>query len=875
MPAIDFDAVFRELTGTDPFPWQRALYERFVAGEIPASCSLPTGLGKTSVIHVWLLALATNPKRLPRRLVYVVNRRTVVDQTTSEVERLRERLPRVPHVADALWELCSSRPELIDRVRDVPLAISTLRGQFADNREWSADPARPAVICGTVDMIGSRLLFSGYGCGFKTRPLHAGFLGQDALVVHDEAHLEPAFQSLLVAIENEQRRCNDFRPLKVMELTATSRTNREKPFELSDADHENETVRQRVNAGKRLYLHEDRDKTKLADEIAERALDCGKRFPGAAVLVFVYGVEDVDRVAKKLPAGSFEKLTGTLRGFERDGLVKRPIFQRFLPPSNRSDGDAPQPGTVYLVCTSAGEVGVNISADHLACDLSTFESMAQRFGRVNRFGTCRDTEIHVVHPQERSFDDKNPIDAPRRRTLALLRSLSGDASPTALGRLDSRARQEAYASKPNDEFTTSDILFDAWALTTVRDKLPGRPPVEKYLHGIREWEPPETQVAWREEVWELRPRLATDAARTPLERDARDRLAKLAPDLIADYPLKPHELLRDRTDRVFKHIVAIAARRPAEYAWVVDDEGAVEVFTLVELADKDKKDRLSGRTLLLPPAVGGLRDGSLDGTVAEPTDLDVADEWYTDETRSVRRRQRLWGDEAPPGMRRVRKIDTRAEQEESDEELTERRFWFWYERAVGGDSDGSKSAPGAVLLQVHTDDVVRNTSAIVAKLDLGELAEALVVAAQCHDLGKVRKVFQTVLGNRDHPNTVLAKSGKKGGRIEERYRHEFGSLIDARSHEGFAKLTEELQEFVLHVIATHHGRGRPHFPADEAFDPEHPDGAARAAASEVPQRFARLQRRYGRWGLAYLESLLRAADYAASADPSECVKGGA
>lgn len=150
------------------------------------------------MIHVWLLALASGAK-VPRRLVYVVNRRTVVDQTTTEVEKLRDALPSAPTVNEALWELCALKPEKRDE-KDRPLAISTLRGQFADNREWSADPARPAVICGTVDMIGSRLLFSGYGCGFKTRPLHAGFLGQDALIVHDEAHLEPAFQELLLAI---------------------------------------------------------------------------------------------------------------------------------------------------------------------------------------------------------------------------------------------------------------------------------------------------------------------------------------------------------------------------------------------------------------------------------------------------------------------------------------------------------------------------------------------------------------------------------------------------------------------------------------------------------------------------------------------------
>lgn len=184
---IDFDAAFAALTGNPPFPWQQELYRWFAKGHIPPSCNLPTGLGKTSVIAIWLLALVNEPPKVPRRLVYVVNRRTVVDQSTEEAKKLRDQLlGEFGPSPEVLWRLRKALEELCTTSPNGPLAISTLRGQFADNREWSADPSRPAVIVGTVDMIGSRLLFNGYGLGFKSKPLHAGFLGQDVLLVHDE-----------------------------------------------------------------------------------------------------------------------------------------------------------------------------------------------------------------------------------------------------------------------------------------------------------------------------------------------------------------------------------------------------------------------------------------------------------------------------------------------------------------------------------------------------------------------------------------------------------------------------------------------------------------------------------------------------------------
>src|SRR5271166_3584101 len=432
MDEIAFPAAFEVLTGNAPFPWQEALFARFAAGDPPPACNLPTGLGKTSVIPIWLIALATNPANVPRRLVYVVNRRTVVDQATDEAVKVRERLPDEPGLRDSLRDLCAN-PD------GVPLAISTLRGQFADNREWSADPSRPAIILGTVDMIGSRLLFSGYGLGFKTKPLHAGFLAQDALLVHDEAQLEPAFQDLLVAIKEEQDRCKEFRRFRVMELSATSRG--DDVFGLSEKDRAVPEVKKRIHAKKILHLHLNDDEKKLADRLADLALQ--HKDLNRAVLVFARTVEAVEKIAEKLRKGTregrVETLTGTLRGKERDELVNKTVFRRFLPRAE-AGGE-----TVYLVCTSAGEVGVNISADDLVCDLSTFESMAQRFGRVNRFGDRADTRIDIAYPTK--FDEKK-LDVRRSKTLDLLSQLNGNGSPAALGDLDLAARLAAFSPKP-------------------------------------------------------------------------------------------------------------------------------------------------------------------------------------------------------------------------------------------------------------------------------------------------------------------------------------------------------------------------------------------------------------------------------------------
>jgi CRISPR-associated endonuclease/helicase Cas3 len=228
-------------------------------------------------------------------------------------------------------------------------------------------------------------------------------------------------------------------------------------------------------------------------------------------------------------------------------------------------------------------------------------------------------------------------------------------------------------------------------------------------------------------------------------------------------------------------------------------------------------------------------------------------------------------------MRRVVAIRLSPEPEEGDEAYSEEidrdgttfTHLQFFTNMKSADDDRSKTSLAGVRLDVHMKDVTAHTERIVKALSLSDdLQQAFNLAAIFHDHGKKRVTWQKSIGN-PTPTNWLAKSGRGMKSIElTTYRHEFGSLLDMEEDARFVELNKDQKDLILHLITAHHGRGRPHFPADEAFDHEPTKKDVGKIAAEVPRRFARLQRKYGRWGLAYLESLLRAADYAASANPT-------
>ena len=918
--ACEFEQQFRSLTDRHPLSWQTRLFcEHFARDELPPVIDLPTGLGKTMVMAIWLIARSINAK-LPRRFIYVVDRRTVVDQATDLATSLRDKFGK-------------------DK-----LAISTLRGQLADNREWSKDPSKPAVIIGTVDLIGSGLLFSGYRSSYKRRPLEAGLLGQDSLLVLDEAHLSKPFEKLIRNIGDSQK--DHGSPMRIIRMSATSGnlTDSGHPFTLQfDAsgtltgeDTKDATITNRFGAAKSLTISPLGEKQKLVEKLAQDAIELvspekpeKEAVLGQRIVVFTRKPDDARSIAdairkhgatKNKPgpyANSVDVLTGTMRGLERDKLVAKPVFkERWLNGDLKPDDPANQL-PVFLVSTSAGEVGFDLNADHMVCDATTIDSLIQRLGRVNRRG-LGDAQIHlIVEPPKKGKDGKpkklEGLELAIANTIGLLHGIT-DVSPKTIAHL----KRTAWSTIPDEEqgkespksrydlgsspiptmVELTDILLDAWSMTSITEPMPGRPEVGPWLRGIDD-ELPQTTIAWRAELALVTDHL--DPAKT-LQR------------IFSKHPIRPHESITTYSYRVVEFLKQACKLKdrphelPNTRIALRLSRGTIVLRTLKELAD-DPGILNAEPTLILPATFGGMDvAGMLDAeaipkaprSVDPPSpSLDVADHPGYEQREDAPARLRLLirrtddGDWAPEPLAGGVTISDHIQLDESyvtstalfaDIRKANLRIRLVEPIKFDEESDAVRSLvlltpvsnrgkPEDQSLDDHVSAVETEARRMGDALKLAEddpVRFAFLFAARWHDEGKKAEVWQRFVYGPDATGLNKGKSSKtRDPKSLGSYRHEFGSLLRLQ-HPGRHKTSSTLPsdadacELAMHLIATHHGAGRPHFGQGQY----HPFSTAEVEAIHVEsiRRFARLQRKYGWWHLAWLENLLRCADALASAD---------
>ena len=907
-----FRKAFLELTGHEPFPWQERMFRSFLCGHIPKQCDIPTGLGKTSIIHIWLLAMSkalsggSSDTRLPRRLVYIVDRRVVVDQATDEAEQICDKLAASRN-GSALQEVIESLARCGTYRRVDPLVVSTLRGQHADNYLWQFDPSRAAVVIGTVDMIGSRLLFSGYGgLGRYRRSLHAGLLAQDVLLVFDEAHLTPAFTEALGAILEQIERTPCLRPFHIMLLSATlppsDRQGEREVFKLTNDDMADRRVVERLEAKKTIRFIQanhhtasttDSDGLKLyVEQICSEAL--GLSEGSRSVVILVSTVKMVNEVAtrlrERLPAefeGRVLSVTGEMRGKERDDLMRHPVMAAFAPFRPRNPGNAP----AFLVATSCVEVGINFDADHAVCDLVPIERIIQRVGRVNRFGDGN-AQIRIVLDRDlRSFLRESEPNI--RLTFAALSRLrkvghnGRDASPEAFialrecGKLPGDAFTPDPPSPPLDE-----ARLDDWAMTSLSAEDYPRPQVSYWLRGVVADQSLYTWFCWRADL--VYAANAQDAA-----------------EMARAFPLAPQEVAQVNTVARGADLVKRLAQHHGDvFTVVLSAAGEWRARRLNEVANDDQLiSQLAYATVYLPASVGGLVNGqpdisteAFDNPVVDAVDEDRWVRLILQETdRGVAISKLLAnGDLDDMGLFAPSRLAIRdicqslgaklvyisgkrveglgdIEADTNGQGVTESSSRVAYlqrrnfEAQAGEERDLPSLTEEKVLLRSHLETTAAVGTRLTSLLHLPrDLGDAVIRACEWHDAGKNRPWWQASIGNAN--GEPLAKSDEPifDHDINRGFRHEFGSLLDATEDSELAKHPH--RDLILHLIACHHGWARPTF-EPTAYDRSRPTPTCAQAAREAALRFVTLQHAYGWWQLAYLEALVKCADAIASSNP--------
>lgn len=517
----DFDTFHREVhSGRDPFDWQRRLLRQVVKErQWPRVLDLPTGSGKTTCIDIALFVLALDaasepdPRErwCPRRIAMIVDRRVVVDQAAVRGRKLLATLTdstdaTVIKVRDSLASLSGE---------DEPLGVFTLRGGIPKDDGWARTPDQPLVIASTVDQLGSRLLIQGYGVSQGMRPVHAGLAGNDMLILLDEVHLSQPFRQTLERLGSLRERFGRNglpRRFQFTFLSATPGEAEDKKFELTPAELEpGSALGPRLHAKKSTRIVEVSGRENLTEHVVSEASKLIERHHVVAVVVNrVDSALTVFATLKKELREDTDVvlLTGRMRPLDRDDVLST-LRARIMTDARTRIADEAK---LVVVGTQCIEAGADFDFDAIVTESASFDSLRQRFGRVDRLGEYKDAEGHgkaegvIVHEKDERDDPiyqktitetvkwlKAKLDKKRKTIDFGSRSL-----------LDAPA--ELLAPKENAP-TLLPAYFDLWSQTAPKPFAVPDPGL--FLHGPRSG-PADVQVIWRADLDE-----AAFESRTP------------------------------------------------------------------------------------------------------------------------------------------------------------------------------------------------------------------------------------------------------------------------------------------------------------------------------------------------------------------------
>jgi CRISPR-associated endonuclease/helicase Cas3 len=468
LAAERFPEFFQALHGYEPFPWQQTLVQQLTnpnaEGRWPSCLALPTSSGKTCCLDIAVFVLASQAewpverRTAPRRILFVVDRRVIVDEAHSHALALSTKLAEASEgilyeVGSALRRLAGSaqaqewNPLLSGQP---PLTVHSLRGGAYRDEAWALTPTQPCIITSTVDQAGSRLLFRAYGRGSKAWPVLAGLTGNDTLVLLDEAHCSNPFLETMTRVARyrgpDWAESHLASPFQFTVLSATPPAAVRDVYRLQTSDREHPVLQRRLGCSKpaRLVVAERASGralgVELAVELVAQTLPLvteGRR--GISIMVnrvrtaqlvhdlleIVLGRSDaatpfsdnqVKGLRKQLndwsKKGEPHLLTGRMRPIDQRTATRGWLETlRANPRTADQDPTGPSTAPLIIVSTQTLEVGANLDFDVLVTECASLDALRQRFGRLNRVGNhaIAPAVIVVSKAQSAASDELDPI----------------------------------------------------------------------------------------------------------------------------------------------------------------------------------------------------------------------------------------------------------------------------------------------------------------------------------------------------------------------------------------------------------------------------------------------------------------------------------
>lgn len=633
-----FPAFFEEVHGWQPFPWQESLLHKVVTEGWPALIDVPTGLGKTAVLDVAVFASAMGSTHTRRRVFMVVDRRLIVDQAHDHALRIHRAIEDAPDgsLCHAVG-LC-----LVAQGDDGPAVdVTRMRGGADWSWLWLERPDRHAIVTGTVDQVGSRLLFRGYGVGDRLKPIDAALAGTDSLIIIDEAHLSEALLSTLRDIRAIEDAQAVPAPI-VVAMSASPGQSGANTHRIGIDDEQHPVAGRRLRAEKTVRLVTVPRSSATVDALVHWARELGGRGKVTGVVTNTVATARAafSKLCETLPEPEYCVLmTGRIRPVDRDYL------QHAWYPRIRAGAERTAEKAIFVVATQTIEVGADIDLDGLVTESASIQAIVQRLGRVNRRGDQAGTAV-IVHTGGSADSIYGPA---RQQTWDWLTSISpptpyrasqglaqlGEAIPMSPAQLrdlvdsiPAAQRESMTGPQPYVPLLSADTL-DCWSRTSPRPH--PDVPVAPYLHGLG-YDYPTVSVVWRADIggddpgeWqrsvERIPPTIDEAIELPIAAARRwlagrrrgsataSRGAAIEPELaVSDLEVPPDLAGRDED-----------ASRPADDGPTVlryRDASHAEAVSLRQLRPND--------LLVVPATWGGCDQYGWDPDSAEPV-IDVAD----------------------------------------------------------------------------------------------------------------------------------------------------------------------------------------------------------------------------------------------------------